>query len=114
MKPLFIPLKRQYFLEFASGAKDEEFRPLGPRWNERTCPPGRPVVLSLGYGKHQRRSGRIVEFRVSLEPTTTEAWRDCYGTRYPNGPAACIRILLDPPTGESASSGDVTPVGFKY
>lgn len=48
-KPLFIPLKREFFQAFKAGEKVEEYRPEGPRWNARTCRVGRPVVLSLGY-----------------------------------------------------------------
>jgi hypothetical protein len=48
-KPLFIPLNRQYWEAFAAGTKTEEWRRHSPRWNARTCRPGRPVVLSCGY-----------------------------------------------------------------
>ncbi len=93
MKPLFIPLKREYFEAFKAGTKTEEFRPLGPRWNGYVCCIGRPVVLSLGYGEHERLTGRVVGFRASSEPTLTPAWKDCYGDR--KGMAACIKIELD-------------------
>lgn len=93
MKPLFIPLKRTYYEQFAAGTKTEEFRPEGPRWNAKTCFVGREVVLSLGYGKASRMRGRIVGYRASEEPTRTPAWRDCYGDRA--GMAACIRIEVD-------------------
>lgn len=92
-KPMFIPLKREYFEAFAAGTKREEFRPEGPRWNARTCPVGRPVVLSLGYGKARRMTGVIVGYRSSAEPTKTAAWKDCYGDR--QGFAACVEIELD-------------------
>lgn len=49
MKPLFIPLKTQWFRAFESGAKTVEYRAYGPRWNERTCTPGRLALLSHGY-----------------------------------------------------------------
>lgn len=49
MKPLFVPLRKIYFTEFADGLKTTEFRVLGPRWNDRVCFAGRPVVLSCGY-----------------------------------------------------------------
>ena len=45
---LFIPLKTAYFEAFRAGTKTVEFRLYGPRWNERTCPVGRSVVLSKG------------------------------------------------------------------
>lgn len=62
VKPLFIPLRREYFEEFEKGQKDTEFRLYGPRWNERTCTPGRAVVLSRGYGKQWRLTGVITSF----------------------------------------------------
>lgn len=95
MNPLFIPLKRAYFEAFKAGTKSEEFRPEGPRWNARVCAVGRPVVLSLGYGKANRLQGVIVSYRSSIEPTQTAAWKDCYGDR--SGLAACIGIRV---TGE--------------
>ena len=93
MKPLFIPLKREYFDAFRLGTKTEEFRPVGPRWNASTCVVGRPVVLSLGYGKSSRLNGLIAGYQESVEPTQTDAWRKCYGAR--KGLAACIRVALD-------------------
>ena len=89
-KPLFIPLKRQHFEAFADGSKREEYRLLGPRWNETTCRVGRRVCLSLGYGKAHRMSGEITGFRASADPTTTAAWIDCYGPG--KRLAACIEI----------------------
>lgn len=94
-KPLFIPLKRQYFEAFKSGEKKEEYRPYGPRWNERTCTIGRPVVLSLGYGTQQRLRGKIVSFDQSLGQTKTRAWQDCYGGKG-HTVAACIGIEITP------------------
>ena len=38
----------QYYDQFATGEKRDELRLYGPRWNERTCPVGRPVILSRG------------------------------------------------------------------
>ncbi len=93
IKPLFIPLKAEFYNGFEAGLKDTEFRPYGPRWNERTCSPGREVVLSYGYGKQRRIHGVIIQFERSAEPTKTEAWRKCYGDK--KGDAACIRIKLD-------------------
>lgn len=91
-KALFIPLKREYFEAFKLGTKTEEYRPEGARWNARTCAVGRPVVLSLGYGKSNRLQGVVTGYRASFEPTTTPAWRDCYGDR--PGIAACIQIQV--------------------
>jgi hypothetical protein len=62
MKPLFIPLKTEFYEAFERGEKRSELRLYGPRWNEKTCPPGRPVVLSKGYGKAHRMTAVIYEF----------------------------------------------------
>lgn len=64
MKPLFIPLKTEYFEAFKSGKKTIERRLYGKRWNSNTCKPGRNVVLSKGYGKADRLSGYIVEWEM--------------------------------------------------
>jgi hypothetical protein len=93
MKPLFIPLKRQFFEEFASGIKKTEYRQYGPRWNEKVCKPGRLVTLSLGYGKQNRMRGVIKAFSKSVVPTRSVAWKECYGDK--SGVAACITIQLD-------------------
>lgn len=90
--PLFIPLKREYFEAFERGEKLEEFRPFGPRWNPRTCPVGRPVVLSLGYGKARRLTGTVTSFRVENRPERLPGWLDCYGPD--KILAACIGITL--------------------
>lgn len=94
MKPLFIPLKTEFYEAFRDGSKTVEYRRYGPRWNERTCERGRPVVLSKGYGKRHRMQGTIVGFMVSNHPTTSEAWIKCYGTS--GDLAACIRIAVQP------------------
>ncbi len=93
MKPLFIPLKREYFNAFKDGIKQAEFRPYGPRWNERTCAIGRRVTLSLGYGKAHRISGTVVGFVIDQNPMRLPGWRECY--REKHAAAACIGIALD-------------------
>lgn len=62
MKPLFVPLYTRWYEAFASGVKTTEFRKYGPRWNERTCLPGRAVTLSKGYSKGQRLSAVVDRF----------------------------------------------------
>lgn len=62
MKPLFIPLKTQWFREFAAGRKTIEYRAYGPRWHEGTCYAGRPAVLSHGYSG-DRINARVKRFR---------------------------------------------------
>lgn len=68
MKPLFIPLMSVHFDAFKGGTKTQEFRPLGPRWNLRTCPIGREAVLSRGYGKQARILKRIVGTSITDAP----------------------------------------------
>jgi hypothetical protein len=94
MTPLFIPLKTKYFEEFRAGTKTTEYRIYGPRWNERTCAIGRPVVLSKGYGKSHRLTGSVTGFWQSTAATLSEAWRKCYGDRGERI-AACIQIQLN-------------------
>lgn len=81
-KPLFLPLKREYYNAIVSGLKTFEYR-MGKRWNARTCPVGRPVTLSLGYGKQNRSNATITSFRM-VKPTAlnNQERKDihaCYG-----------------------------------
>jgi hypothetical protein len=93
MKPLFIPLKAEYFEAFERGEKDVEYRKIGARWNYETCKPGRPVVLSYGYGKARRLLGVVTSFEVAECPYKLPGWVACYG--HSNHPAACIGIKLE-------------------
>lgn len=55
MKPLFVPLMKEYFYKIKKGEQDCEIRPnLHRGWNEKNVFPGRPVTFSNGYGKHDR------------------------------------------------------------
>ncbi len=90
---LFIPLKAEFYEAFEREDKRTEYRPYGKRWNERTCPPGRRVVLSYGYGKRRRRTGRVVYFYKHKTPAELRGWTACYGDRA--DAAACICIALD-------------------
>jgi len=103
MKPLFIPLKTEFYDAFCDGTKKTEYRLYGPRWNEKTCRIGRPVVISKGYGKKHRRTGIVVGFEASHGPTWTDDWRKCYGDEC-RGMAAAITIKLDELTASSAAS----------
>lgn len=91
-RSLFIPLKTEYFEAFKSGTKDTEYRPYGPRWNERTCRVGRQVVLSKGYGIQTRLRGVVTGFVRTRTSRPTKAWVDCYGSRECD--MACIQIKL--------------------
>jgi len=98
MKPLFIPLKTEYYEAFAEGSKTEELRRYGPRWNEKTCTVGRDVVLSLEYGKRCRMNGRVWKFKKqhgSLFGSTYQAAiLNVFGTL--DIDIACVSIDLTP------------------
>jgi hypothetical protein len=65
-RPLFVPLRREFFDAFAAGTKREEWRKLGPGWNAHTCRIGRPVTLALGYRGSRRLAGVITGFRTEV------------------------------------------------
>jgi hypothetical protein len=92
-KPLFIPLKAKFFDAFARGEKTVEYRLRGPRWNAETCAIGRAVVLSRGYGKKHRLTGKIVGFHYDTLPARIPGWLECYGKHA--GDAVCIAISLE-------------------
>lgn len=91
-RPLFIPLKKEYFEAFERGEKNTEYRlessiEKPTRWSSRTCWWGREVILSCGYGKARRIRGVI---------TSTLQWRNC---RQPDfvkiyGPGKTARVIL--------------------
>lgn len=98
-KPLFVPLKAEFYDAFASGTKTEELRRYGPRWNERVCRIGRAVTLSRGYGKTARLTGRIWRFKRQRGDTFGSTYRAAiqrtFGTLALD--IACISIELPPP-----------------
>jgi len=93
MKSLFVPLKTKYFDEFAAGVKSIEYRRYGRQWTEKTCTPGRSVILSHGYSG-SRLNATIVSFSRAL---------DCVGDIYPKGTdLAVIEVAI--------SAANVQPV----
>ncbi len=96
MKPLFIPLRKEFFEAFEKRTKRTEYRRRGPRWNADTCRTGRRVVLSCGYGRARRLNGTITGFHYDTLPAKLPGWLECYGPG--SGDAACITIALDEPT----------------
>lgn len=98
MKPLFVPLKAEYYDAFADGSKREELRRYGPRWNETTCAVGRPAILSKGYGKKHRMAGRIWKFTRQHGSTFGRTYKAAilaiYGTL--DVWIACISIEIEP------------------
>lgn len=95
-KPLFIPLRREHFEAFRSGAKREEYRKPGGRWNARTCRPGRAAVLSLGYGKKDRLAARVAHFRIAWVCALPSAVRATIQAIYgPIETVACIGLNVE-------------------
>ena len=87
-RPLFIPLKAEYYQAFLYATKSTEYRLFGPRWNLKVCAVGRRVRLSYGYGKSRPRlHGEIVRVR-RIRNTLTSI--------YPKGAWLCaMTIRLD-------------------
>jgi hypothetical protein len=74
-RPLFVPLRTEFYLAFAEGRKTSELRRYGARWNERTCRVGRRVVLSHGYHspRHPRLHGVVIGFEKTPAATLSPA-----------------------------------------
>lgn len=94
MKPLFIPLKTEFFEAFKNRTKRFEYRLYGPRWNEATCYLNRPLTLSKGYGKRERISGKVLSFFASREAAQRLDFKKCYPKAGPEAIAACIEISI--------------------
>lgn len=78
MKPLFIPLKKEWYLRFKDGSKTIEYRAYGPRWNEKTCYQGREAVLSNGYTNKNSLHAVIDQFEVISITDAPMAAREIY------------------------------------
>jgi hypothetical protein len=76
-KPLFIPLRTEWFRQFESGAKDTEYRAYSSRWNERTCRAGRAVTISHGYSG-ARIAKHIAEFTIIKRHEAPNAAQQIY------------------------------------
>ena len=89
-RPLYVPLKREWFEAFATGEKTIEWRRYGPKWNERTCRIGRRVTLALGYQGRRRLYGTLIWAKVAPA-------RDAVGELFGDGtPCMVFGIMLDP------------------
>ena len=91
-KPLFIPLRGQFFDAFKAGTKTTEYRRRGRQWTAEHCQIGRRVILSRGYSG-ERLHGTVAGFHYHLLPEHLPGWVECYG--HGSGDAACIMIRLD-------------------
>lgn len=78
-KPLFIPLKREYYEQFESGEKTYEIRRHGPRWHKGTCWEGRKAVVSLGYGKKNRINMVVKKVEIrNASSLRKKDWQACF------------------------------------
>ena len=76
-RPMFIPLKREWYEAFARGEKTVEYRLPKGAFAPHHCAPGRPVVLSLGWSGNGRLNARIVAYAlVDATPVTRTIWPD--------------------------------------
>ena len=97
VKALFLPLMGWAYGQFEAGTKTTEYRVYGVRWNERTCWVGRPVILSLGYGRRRRRLAWIKDFAQASCPPDLMAWERAYGAPpAPGQTIACITLTFSP------------------
>lgn len=95
VKPLFIPLNTEHYEAFSNGSKSEELRRYGPRWNENTCAIGRDVVLSKGYGKKHRMTGRVWKFSKQHGTTFGSTYKAAILSVYGTLDIEIARISID-------------------
>jgi hypothetical protein len=68
MKPLFVPLMKEYFLKIKAAEQDCEIRPNPNRgWNVKNVYPGRLITFSNGYGKHDRVTKKVCRIKVTTD-----------------------------------------------
>lgn len=92
LKPLFCPVTKFYFNEFFEGRKTVEYRLYGPRWNERTCVPGRKIIISEGYSG-RRITGFIGGYRFSTVGRI-DGMPALYPKINPNKTVICVMLEL--------------------
>lgn len=90
-RPLLIALHTDYFVQFKTGTKTREYRLYGPRWNERTCYPGRPAVVRAGYSSHHQLRMQIIGFCVLPFNQAPDEARAIY-YKHPTKKIACIHL----------------------
>lgn len=97
VKPLFFPLYTEHYERFKDGSKGSELRLYGKRYNEQTCFIGRAVILSKGYGKRNRMTGKIWQFQKCHGSTFNSIDRAAIINIYGSIDVliACIFIRLD-------------------
>jgi hypothetical protein len=94
-KPLFIPLKAEFYDAFVRGEKSEELRKWGPRWNAKVCAVGRLVILSRSYGKQHRVRGIIRMVRIGSLEILTQRQKESMLRLYNHPGMVAIAIGID-------------------
>ncbi len=99
MKPLFIPLKTEYYRAFEGGGKDTEYRLHGGPWTESQCVVGRSVNIRRGYSTPDNLYGVVKSFHaIPLYRIQGGMLRLAIKACYPKATAdtliACIGIEL--------------------
>jgi hypothetical protein len=61
-RPLFVPLRTEYFRAIEAGTKRIEWRAYGPRWNHEVVRRGRAITFSRGYSG-ERLHGIVTSVR---------------------------------------------------
>lgn len=112
-KPLFIPLKGEYFDAFAAGTKHAEYRPHNGRWNAVTCRVGRRVLLSRGYGRQHRLWATITAFAIELSPQSLPGWLACYGHRHSEACVITLQIDASQPISNILPEAEIAPPSEK-
>lgn len=83
-KPLFVALKTKFYEQFKYGLKRYELRKLNSNFNAQTCKIGKAVILSKGYGNHERLGCYITSYKEvngsDLPLNMQKSAREVYGT----------------------------------
>jgi hypothetical protein len=90
-RPLFVPLRTEWFAAFRSGSKRVEWRAYGPRWNRQVAHRGRDITLSHGYSGARLHGTVVRTRRVSANHAPAGA-----RALYPDATHFCaIHVVLD-------------------
>lgn len=91
-QPLFVPLRRQYWIAFRDGRKRTEYRLYRGQWTTQSVWQGRKVILSLGYSG-DRLFGvvtRVRTLRARDVPGIELVYPDCS----PSDPVLAFTVRL--------------------
>ncbi|WP_319761898.1 hypothetical protein [Maridesulfovibrio sp.] len=81
-RPLFIPLKKEYFEQYKNGTKKYELRKPERQFQLKYLTPGRDVTLSCGYSGdrlYTKIGGAELWHSGDLGKADRKACLDCFG-----------------------------------